>query len=78
MRDLSSEDQIRWAAFEHVRHLQQLHAHLTAREIGSGFIYQGERIPLVNPRRGIFKPRQMQFLLSIKTVLPQTRGQCLV
>ena len=71
MRDSSSEHQMRWAAFEHVRHLQQLHAHLTAREIGSGFIYQGERIPLVNPRRGIFKPRQMQFLLSIKTVYPR-------
>ena len=30
-----------------------------------------ERIPLVNPQRGIFKPRQMRFLQSIKTVFPR-------
>src|ERR1035437_9496691 len=26
--------------------------------------------PLINPGRGIFKPQQMQFLLSIRTVFP--------
>jgi putative restriction endonuclease len=31
-----------------------------------------ERIPLVNPQRGIFKPQRMQFLLSIRTVFPRT------
>jgi putative restriction endonuclease len=31
----------------------------------------GERIPLINPQRGIFKPRQMAHLLSIKTVFPR-------
>jgi putative restriction endonuclease len=44
---------------------------LTAEELADGFPYGGERIPLVNPRRGIFKPRQMQRLLSIKTVIPK-------
>jgi hypothetical protein len=33
-----------------------------------------ERIPLINLRRGIFKPRQMRFLLSIKTVFPKPGG----
>ena len=30
----------------------------------------GERVPLINPQRGIFKPQQMRFLLSIRTVFP--------
>ena len=45
--------------------------HLTADELKPGFVFKGERIPLVNPRRGIFKPRQMRYLLSIKTVFPR-------
>ena len=34
--------------------------------------FGGERIPLINPQRGIFKPRQMEHLLSIKTVFPRS------
>ena len=37
--------------------------------VGSKF--DGQRIPLINPQRGIFKPRQMEHLLSIKTVFPR-------
>ena len=62
---------IRVAAFEHGRQLVQLHDHLTARELKPGFVFQGHRIPLINPQRGIFKPQQMRFLLSIKTVFPR-------
>jgi len=63
---------IRMAAFEHVRMLTTTHAHLTTTELAPGFIFRGERIPLVNPQRGIFKPQQMRFLLSIRTVFPRT------
>jgi putative restriction endonuclease len=35
----------------------------------------GERIPLINPQRGIFKPRQMAGLLSIRTVFPRRGGR---
>ena len=66
---------MRMAAFEHVRLLSHLHGTLTAKELRPGFSYQGERIPLVNPQRGIFKPRQMQHLLSIKTVVPRPGGR---
>src|ERR1017187_4448984 len=59
------------AAFEHVRRLGEVHDHLTATELKPGFVFEGERIPLVNPQRGIFKPQQMRFLLSIKTVFPK-------
>ena len=66
---------IRVAAFEHVRRLSEVHDHLTATELKPGFIFNGERIPLMNPQRGIFKPRQMRFLLSIKTVFPKPGGK---
>ena len=71
---MSAEDAdtlMRMAAFEHVRRLSELHDHLTAKELNPGFIFDGGRIPLVNPQRGIFKPRQMRYLLSIKTVFPR-------
>jgi len=35
-------------------------------------MFRGERIPLVNPQRGIFKPRAMRYLFSIRTVFPRT------
>jgi len=62
---------MRLAAFERVRRLGEMHHHLTASELKPGFVFEGERIPLVNPQRGIFKPQRMRFLLSIKTVFPR-------
>jgi len=62
---------MRMAAFEHVRKLGEVHDHLTANELRPGFLFDGERFPLINPQRGIFKPQQMQFLLSIRTVFPR-------
>lgn len=44
---------------------------LAATDLKVGFEYEGERIPFVNPQRGIFKPRQMRHLLSIRTVYPK-------
>ncbi len=66
---------MRMAAFERVQRLSQIHDHLTATELRPGFVFQGERIPLINPQRGIFKPQQMRFLLSIKTVFPKPGGK---
>jgi putative restriction endonuclease len=66
---------MRLAAFEHVRRLAEVNDHLTANELRPGFIFRGERLPLINPQRGIFKPQQMQFLLSIKTVFPKPGGK---
>src|SRR5215469_3075939 len=62
---------MRTAAFQHVRKLCEVHNDLSARELKPGFLFQGERIPLINPQRGIFKPQQMRFLLSIRTVYPR-------
>jgi putative restriction endonuclease len=75
MGDANQDMLIRLAAFEHVRKLQEVHDHLTAKELKPGFVFDGERIPLINPQRGIFKPQQMQFLPSIKTVFPKPGGK---
>jgi putative restriction endonuclease len=71
MTDNEQDTLMRMAAFERVRSLSEVHDHLTRDELEPGFSYEGERIPLVNPQRGIFKPRQMRYLLSIKTVIPK-------
>ncbi len=71
MADAELDTEIRLAAFEHVRRLGEIHAHLTAAEFKPGFVLQGGRLPLINPQRGIFKPQQMRYLLSIKTVFPK-------
>jgi hypothetical protein len=66
---------MRLAAFEHVRMLNEIHHYLTAAELKPGFLFQGERVPLMNPQRGIYKPQRMRFLLSIKTVYPKPGGK---
>jgi putative restriction endonuclease len=68
---LNFEDLVlRQSAFDHVRRLSEAGA-LTSEQLAAGFFHSDERIPLINPQRGIFKPRQMKFLLSIRTVFPR-------
>src|SRR5262245_19617811 len=62
-------------AFEHVGRLNEIHENLTANELKLGFVFNGTRIPLINPQRGIFKPRDLNFLLSIRTVFPKPGGR---
>jgi putative restriction endonuclease len=75
MDEADRDSLMRMAAFEHIRRLSEIHDRLTAAELRPGFIFQGERIPLINPQRGIFKPQQMRFLLSIRTVFPKPGGK---
>jgi putative restriction endonuclease len=67
---MDSDTAMRLAAFAHVRNLIELRDSLTASDLAPGFQFEGLRIPLINPQRGIFKPAQMSYLLSIKTVFP--------
>ena len=69
---MADDQALRLAAFDAVRRLTELRGELTSHDLRGGFDFQGERIPLINPQRGIFKPRQMQFLLSIRTVFPRS------
>jgi len=66
---------LRTAAFIEVRRMLELRDPLTASDLARGFQFEGQRIPLINPQRGIFKPQQMRFLLSIKTVFPKPGGK---
>lgn len=45
------------ATSKRVEMLSKMHGHLTHRELSTGFIFKDERIPLVNPQRGIYTPR---------------------
>ncbi len=71
MIDDTQDTLIRAAAFKKVQDLQQNHLFLTSKELSPGFIFNGQRVPFVNPQRGIFKPKSMNFLLSVKTVIPR-------
>jgi putative restriction endonuclease len=74
--EVSSNDwAMRAAAFRQVRRLQETRDQLTSADLKAGFQFGGERIPLVNPQRGIFKPHRMDALLSIKTVFPKPGGR---
>jgi len=66
---VDADSDIRAAAFAETRRLTQTHDNLTSQHLAVGFRYKGERIPFVNPQRGIFKPQQMRHLLSIRTVI---------
>jgi putative restriction endonuclease len=65
------DSSMREAAFASVRQRAEVCGDLTFADIDRGFQFRGARIPLINPRRGIFKPQQMRYLLSIKTVFPK-------
>src|SRR5258706_2332152 len=75
MDDEDRDALMRMAAFEQVRRLNEVNDHLTATELAPGFIFEGERVPLINPQGGIFKPQRMRYLLSIKTVLRKPCGK---
>jgi putative restriction endonuclease len=68
---MADDHALRIAAFREVKRLADLNGDLTSRDLRAGFQFDGVRIPLINPQRGIFKPTQMRFLLSIRTVVPR-------
>lgn len=61
----------RLAAADHVRRIA-ISDTLTSDQLSAGFEFEGERVPLVNPQRGIFKPRSLTYLLSVRTVFPRS------
>ncbi|WP_128002621.1 HNH endonuclease [Piscinibacter defluvii] len=69
--DATRQPSMRKAALDHIRRLQSVHDQLTAADLAKGFVFDDQRFPLVNPQRGIFKPKEMEHLLSIRTVFPK-------
>jgi putative restriction endonuclease len=73
MDPIDQDAHLRQAAFDHVNRLAALRGGvLDSADLALGFEFDGQRIPLINPQRGIFRPRQMGHLLSIKTVFPRS------
>ena len=68
----SLDSRIRAAAFLRIQIMTRERETLSSSDIAEGLIFGGKRIPLVNPQRGIFKPSEMRFLLSIRTVFPRS------
>ena len=62
---------IRLAAIAWVQDLHARHGTIEWGQIVKGFPFEGETVHLATKARGIFKPRQMKTLLSIKTVVPK-------
>jgi putative restriction endonuclease len=67
---------LRQAAFDHVTRAAAARGGiLESGYLARGFEFEGRRVPLINPQRGIFKPREMTWLLSVKTVFPRRGGR---
>lgn len=62
---------VREAAIAHLERVSGPDRVIGSDVLKAGFIFQGERVPLVNPQRGIFKPQRLKYLLSIRTVYPR-------
>lgn len=69
--DALTDTAMRAAAVEQLRR-RAVAGVLTSDDLAAGFTYAGQRIPLINPQRGIFRPRAMRHLLSVRTVFPST------
>jgi hypothetical protein len=64
---MSIDHEIRLAAFRWLSELVTLHGDVLPWTLLShGFLYDNHRIPLVSPQ-GIFRPRQLQYPLTIRT-----------
>jgi putative restriction endonuclease len=65
---MDTDLKIRLAAFQWLEEQTSLHGDVLPRDmLAEGFSFEGQRVPLVSPK-GIFKPRLMQYPLSITSV----------
>lgn len=71
--NLDRDWQIRLAAFDHIRRIRDEAHRVRWAQLTQGFEFEGETIHLVS-QQGIFKPRQLNIALAIRTATPK-RGQ---
>lgn len=68
MPDRMTDSNIRRVAFDWLSQQLALHGDVLSRDVlAQGFVFHGERVPLLGPK-GIFKPRIMDVPLSITTI----------
>lgn len=75
MLDLVTDHEIRAAAFALVRRLQDENGGLSRDDLYNGVQWHGQRIRLDGHVEGIWKPKEMNGLLSIKTAWPRYRRE---
>jgi hypothetical protein len=71
MSQTAFDARLRLAAAAHFRRISAGGV-LTSDDLRAGFTFEGARVPLINPQRGIFKPTALRYLLSVRTVYPST------
>ncbi len=69
--EIELDGRIRAAAFDRIRDMTESGDTLEWSEIAKGFECEGERHFLATRARGIFKPKKMQYVLSIRTSVPR-------
>ena len=57
---LGQDTLMREIAFGHVQRVFEACHMLASQDLKEGFQFGGKRIPLINPQRGIFKPKEME------------------
>jgi putative restriction endonuclease len=67
--DKLNDSRMRLAAVKYAKDAS-ISSVLSSDALKAGFMVDGQRVPLINPQRGIFKPKEMRNLLSIRTVYP--------
>lgn len=79
MHRTDSDWRLRLAAFARMEEIQQLRGGIaTYQDLKQGFEFDGERIPLFDPRRGIWRPRQLGrhgAALTVVTAPPPKPGR---
>ena len=75
MLDLVADVEMRATAFAVVRRLQDENGGLSRADLFNGFRWGGERVRLDGHVEGIWKPKAMSGLLSIKTAWPRQRRE---
>lgn len=75
MPDTELDTLMRSAAFDRVRYLSDNFDYLTTSLLNQGFEFNGKNIKIYHPQQGIHRPKEMLFLLSIKTAIPKPGGR---
>jgi putative restriction endonuclease len=70
MMSITEDARARMLVAAHLRRLSNS-ATLTSADLLAGVDIDGQRLPVIDPGRGIFKPKQLRFLLSIRTIYPR-------
>jgi putative restriction endonuclease len=70
--DRSLDSRVRLAAFSFLEEITQLNEEVSRTTLLEGFKFKNTRIPLLSPK-GIFKPKILNFPLTITTVPPNEK-----